>query len=100
MHAPDTGECLQIQPEAMADAWAAIDRNQSRLTLIFTEGEPLLREMEEEGQMPPKTCSHIRCLWISNALNKFHPLWAQRWRMTSSIASSMRLCARAGRKPI
>ena len=39
----------------MAEAWAAIERNRNRITLIFTEGEPLLREMEEEGQMPPET---------------------------------------------
>jgi pimeloyl-ACP methyl ester carboxylesterase len=73
----DSGRQFQICPEAMADAWEALERNQSRLTLIFTEGEPLLREMEEEGQLPRPANSRIRCVRIANCGHTFRPLWAQ-----------------------
>jgi pimeloyl-ACP methyl ester carboxylesterase len=69
---------LQIQPQAMARAWAAIERSQSCITLIFTEGEPLLTEMHEEGQMPPETCSRVQCLQVANGGHTFRPLWAQK----------------------
>jgi hypothetical protein len=75
---PDRSRHLQIQPEAMAQAWRAIERNQNRVTLIFTEGEPLLREMEEEGQMPPQSCSRVRCVRVGNGGHTFRPLWAQK----------------------
>ena len=75
---PDGSRHLQIQPEAMAQAWRAIERNQSRVTLIFTEGEPLMREMEEEGQMPPQSCSRVRCVRVGNGGHTFRPLWAQK----------------------
>lgn len=78
IHTVDGSRRLQIQPEAMAHAWAAIERSQSRVTLIFTENEPLLREMEEEGQMPPETCPRIRCLRVANGGHTFRPLWAQK----------------------
>ena len=73
----DRSRPLQIQPERMAAAWAAIERNRNRLTFIFTEGEPLLREMEEEGQLPPETCSRVKCLRLANGGHTFRPLWAQ-----------------------
>jgi pimeloyl-ACP methyl ester carboxylesterase len=66
---------LQIPADAMADAWAALERSRSRVTFVFTEGEPLLREMEEEGQMPPET---IPCIRIANSGHTFRPLWAQK----------------------
>ena len=74
---PDTSRHLQIEPEAMARAWAAIERHQSRVTLVFTNGEPLLREMEEEGQMPPQSCTRVRCVRVGNGGHTFRPLWAQ-----------------------
>jgi len=75
---PNGSRHLQIQPEAMAKAWAAIERNRSRVTLIFTDGEPLVREMEEEGQMPPQACSRVRCIRVGNGGHTFRPLWAQK----------------------
>lgn len=69
---------LQIPPDAMADAWSALERNQSRLTLIFTDGEPLLREMDEEGQLPPETNPRVRCIRVADTGHTFRPLWAQR----------------------
>src|SRR5260370_23911346 len=75
---PGVERRFQIEPEAMARAWAALERNQSRMTLIFTEGEPLLREMEDEGQLPPKSNSNIRCVRVANSGHTFHPLWAQK----------------------
>ncbi len=67
----------QIPAEAMARSLAAIESNQCRLTLVFTEGEPLLLEMEEEGQLPPEDRSRIRCIRIANCGHTFRPLWAQ-----------------------
>jgi pimeloyl-ACP methyl ester carboxylesterase len=74
----DAGRHFQISPEAMAHAWEALERNQSRLALIFTEGEPLLREMEEEGHLPPPASSRVRCIRIANCGHTFRPLWAQK----------------------
>jgi pimeloyl-ACP methyl ester carboxylesterase len=73
----NAGRRFQICPEAMAHAWEALERNQNRLTLIFTEGEPLLREMEEEGHLPLHTGSPVRCIRIANCGHTFRPLWAQ-----------------------
>ncbi|HTD45530.1 MAG TPA: alpha/beta fold hydrolase [Bryobacteraceae bacterium] len=73
----NAGRRFQICPEGMAHAWRALERNQNRLTLIFTEGEPLLREMEEEGHLPPHTGSPVRCIRIANCGHTFRPLWAQ-----------------------
>jgi len=78
MQAGDENHPLQIPREQMARAWAAIERNRNRMTFIFTEGEPLLREMEEEGQLPPETCSRVQCLRAANGGHTFRPLWAQK----------------------
>jgi pimeloyl-ACP methyl ester carboxylesterase len=78
IRATDVEQHRQIQPAAMADAWASIERNQSRVTLVFAEGEPLLQEMEEEGQMPPETLSHVRCVRVANCDHTFSPLWSQK----------------------
>jgi alpha-beta hydrolase superfamily lysophospholipase len=77
MQAGDGNRPLQIPRERMAKAWAAIERNRNRLTLVFTEGEPLLREMEEEGQLPPETCTRVQCVRVANGGHTFRPLWAQ-----------------------
>jgi pimeloyl-ACP methyl ester carboxylesterase len=73
----DSGDRHQISPEGIAEAWAAIERNQNRITLIFTEGEPLLREMEEEGHLEPSANSLVRCIRLANCGHTFRPLWAQ-----------------------
>lgn len=67
----------QIPPKAMADAWAAIENNQSRVILVFTEGEPLLLEMEEEGHLPLENGARFRCVRIPNCGHTFRPVWAQ-----------------------
>ncbi len=68
----------QIPAEALAQSLAAVEKHQSRLTLIFTEGEPLLREMDEEAQLPPENNPRIRCIRIPNGGHTFRPLWAQK----------------------
>jgi alpha/beta superfamily hydrolase len=68
----------QIPPEAMARAWAALEKNDCHLNLVFTEGEPLLLEMEEEGQFPPQHNPRIGCIRIANGGHTFRPLWAQK----------------------
>jgi len=78
MQAGDESRPLQIPRARMAEAWSAIERNRNRMTFIFTEGEPLLREMVEEGQLPPETCSRVQCIQVANGGHTFRPLWAQR----------------------
>ncbi len=75
---PSARQRPQISPEGMARAWSALERNRTRMTMIFTEGEPLLREMEEEGHLPPPSGSHVRCIRITNCGHTFRPLWAQK----------------------
>jgi len=72
-----SGPPSQIPAGALARSLAAIERNQCRLTLVFTEGEPLLLEMEEEGHLPPQDSSRIRCIRVANCGHTFRPLWAQ-----------------------
>ena len=60
----------------MAEAWQALERNQNRLTMIFTEGEPLLRELEEEGHLA-EARAQVRCIRVANCGHTFRPLWAQ-----------------------
>jgi pimeloyl-ACP methyl ester carboxylesterase len=68
---------LQISPSEMRSSLASIQRNKSRLTLIFSEDEPLLREMEEESWLPPENNSCFRCIRVPDAGHTFRPLWAQ-----------------------
>lgn len=72
------GAGRQIPAQNMAEAWKALARHGTKLTLVFTEGEPLLREMEEEGQMPPADNPRICCLRVANAGHTFRPRWAQK----------------------
>ncbi|MBZ5606600.1 MAG: alpha/beta fold hydrolase, partial [Acidobacteriia bacterium] len=67
----------QIPGRRMADAWKAIERNGSRVTLIFTDGEPLLCEMEQEGQMPPEN-PRVRLVRMGSAGHTFRPQWSQK----------------------
>ncbi len=73
-----SGKILQIPPEPMAKAWAAIERNRTRMTLIFSENEPLLAEMEDEGQLPPEKNPRIRCIRVSHSDHTLCPLHAQK----------------------
>lgn len=72
------GQRRRIPAEALADAWASIERNRCRVTLVFAENEPLLEEMEQEGQMPPHSHSQVRCVRVAGCDHNFRPLWAQR----------------------
>jgi hypothetical protein len=54
-----------------------IERHGTRVSLLFTEGEPLLDEMGQQEQMPPETHPLIRCLRVANAGHTFRPQWAQ-----------------------
>jgi len=77
IQAGDENRFFQIPRELMAEAWTAIERNRNRMTFVFTEGEPLLREMIEEGQLPPETGSRVQCIQVANGGHTFRPLWAQ-----------------------
>ena len=68
----------EYQELAPVDEHGAAIIKPGELLLGLTEGEPLLREMEEEGQMPPKSCSRVQCLRVANSGHTFRPLWAQK----------------------
>lgn len=67
----------QIPAKPMRDAIERIVRQQAQLTLIFTEGEPLLQEMESEGYLPNPRNPWCRLLRVSETGHTFRPLWAQ-----------------------
>jgi pimeloyl-ACP methyl ester carboxylesterase len=68
----------QIPAKRMADAWKAIHRNGTRITLVFNEREPLLLEMEEEGQLPDADDACIKCIRPGKTGHTFRPKWAQK----------------------
>jgi pimeloyl-ACP methyl ester carboxylesterase len=67
----------QIPAQALAEAWHQVRRFQTRVTLVFGEGEPLLGEMEDEKQLPAPTDPLIRCLRVGSVGHTFRALWAQ-----------------------
>ena len=77
-HGADPAIHGSLPPEMMAGAWKTIEHRGTRIALVFTEGEPLLREMESEAQLPPLIHSRMRLTRIANAGHTFRPQWAQR----------------------
>jgi pimeloyl-ACP methyl ester carboxylesterase len=67
----------QAHPYPLQEAWKVIERHGTCVTLLFTEGEPLLDEMEQQEQMPPETHPLVRCFRVANAGHTFRPQWAQ-----------------------
>jgi pimeloyl-ACP methyl ester carboxylesterase len=67
-----------IPAAKLAQAWRQIKRSQTRITLVFADGEPLLQEMINENQMPPSDVSFIRCLRVGKTGHTFRALWAQK----------------------
>jgi pimeloyl-ACP methyl ester carboxylesterase len=67
----------QDQVHPLQEAWKVIERHGTRVSLLFTEGEPLLQEMEQQQQMPPETHPLIRCFRVLNAGHTFRAQWAQ-----------------------
>jgi pimeloyl-ACP methyl ester carboxylesterase len=66
-------------PDTLNQAWQVIKRQQTRLTFLFTEGEPLLREMEDQGQLPSRSNPLVNCIRIGpQAGHTFRPQWAQK----------------------
>lgn len=67
----------QIPARPMRDAMERIARKQAQVTLIFTEGEPLLQEMESEGFLPNASDPWCLLLRVSNTGHTFRAPWAQ-----------------------
>lgn len=63
----------QIPAEALRVAVKGIEQQRTRMLWIFTEGEPLLQELDDEKQMP----DWVPCVRVKNAGHTFRPLWAQ-----------------------
>ena len=61
----------------LEQAWQSMEQNETSVTLVFTEGESLLREMEKRGQMPPADNRFVRLVRIANAGHTFRPHWSQ-----------------------
>jgi hypothetical protein len=68
---------IPLQAQSVEHAWEVIRSHGTRLTFIFTEGEPLLRELEKQRHVPFEDNPFIRCMRISNAGHTFRPQWAQ-----------------------
>ena len=67
-----------VPAEKLNQALAQTAKNGTRLTMVFTEGEPLLREMEEERHLPAAgDLQPFQCIRVTNAGHTFRPLWAQ-----------------------
>jgi pimeloyl-ACP methyl ester carboxylesterase len=74
----DSAASAEVQPQIVEQAWKAIQCHGTRLALLFTEGEPLLREMEQQQQMPLERNPLVRCFRVANAGHTFRPQWAQK----------------------
>ena len=61
----------------LEQAWQSMEQNETNVTLVFTEGESLLREMEKLGQLPPADNRFVRLVRIANAGHTFRPHWSQ-----------------------
>ena len=72
---PPSQDRVHLHP--LQEAWKMIERHGTRVSLLFTEGEPLLEEMEQRNQMPPESHPFIRCFRVPNAGHTFRPQWAQ-----------------------
>jgi pimeloyl-ACP methyl ester carboxylesterase len=69
---------IQLGFRNFEQAWTAFERGRKRVTLIFREGEPLLAEMETDGQLPTPGGQWARCIRVPNSGHTFRPLWAQK----------------------
>ncbi len=67
---------FQLQMASFAKLCRELDRHQTRVTLLFSEGEPLLREMQEEAALPPES-GRVRSIRVPAGGHTFRPLWAQ-----------------------
>jgi pimeloyl-ACP methyl ester carboxylesterase len=63
----------QIPAEALRAALSVLEQRRTRMLWLFTEGEPLLQELDDEKQMP----EWVPCVRFKNAGHTFRPLWAQ-----------------------
>jgi hypothetical protein len=64
--------------ESFAKLRRELDRNQTRVTLLFSEGEPLLREMQDEAVLPPESGARVRSVRVPAGGHTFRPLWVQK----------------------
>lgn len=71
------GRERQIPAEELAQAWRQVKRFQTRVTLVFADGEPLVEEMTNEKQLPPSDIPSIRCIRVGKTGHTFRALWAQ-----------------------
>jgi len=70
---------VPTKPDTLDQAWRVIRDHRTRLSFLFTEGEPLLGEMEEQGQLPAETDPFVQSIRIgSHAGHTFRPQWAQK----------------------
>ncbi len=71
------GDGPQIPEADMKEALNKLEHLGTRLAYIFAEGEPLLREMYDEGHLPSEDNRLFRCFCIPDASHTFHRSWAQ-----------------------
>lgn len=61
----------------LKEAWRLVRRYQTRVTLVFADGEPLLEEIEEQKQLPPEDDPLIRCIRVGKVGHTFRGIWSQ-----------------------
>lgn len=72
------GRKTQIPAAAMGRAWRQLKRFQTRVVLVFADGEPLIEEMINEKQLPPADNPLFRYVQVGNTGHTFRALWAQK----------------------
>jgi pimeloyl-ACP methyl ester carboxylesterase len=77
LHRNVPGAPQQLPAEALTHAWQQVARFESRVALVFADGEPLLQEMIEEKQMPPSNNPLIQLMQVGKTGHTFRALWAQ-----------------------
>ncbi len=65
--------------EAIAEASDILQARGSEATLVFADGEPLLREMTQQRLLPLPNELSIRCIKAGNVGHTFRQLWAQQY---------------------
>jgi alpha-beta hydrolase superfamily lysophospholipase len=87
-------EPTQIPAAAFHQTLNRIAASGAQLSLIFTEGEPLLNELEDEGHLGPD--QGFRLQRIAGAGHTFRPLWAQA-RLREAIEAELSGILSAGK---
>jgi pimeloyl-ACP methyl ester carboxylesterase len=66
-----------VSAHALEQGWNVIRQSQTRVTLVFADGEPLLEEIEQEHQLPPSNDPFITCVRVGKVGHTFRAVRSQ-----------------------